>query len=218
MDRNLSKCIKCGVDKVDADDCPSCGVIYATAERDFFENLREKIRNEEVERPIKSEHADSVKTTNDNNKNEDEEAYFLKLRAKHKKQRRILMIVLGCTLVWGGWSFLNDMIYEMKGGVSKESNKKLEKIKAARKNEKEEKYTSHTMPNYDVCLDALDRIVKEEKIGFDRNGRNANRSLGDCWWDKKTGKAFCNDSAGLMIHFHCSSSGILYEYYEVFKQ
>jgi len=46
MEQLFKKCIKCGADKVNADECPFCGVIYAKAEKAFYDNLKGKATKE----------------------------------------------------------------------------------------------------------------------------------------------------------------------------
>jgi hypothetical protein len=65
MEQSLAKCIKCGADKVEAEECPNCGVIYAKAEKIFFDNIKNEVREKENERLAKEKEnrvKDSAKT------------------------------------------------------------------------------------------------------------------------------------------------------------
>ena len=46
---SFTKCINCGADKVGIELCPLCGVLYAKAEKVYFEKLKEELRKEGYE-------------------------------------------------------------------------------------------------------------------------------------------------------------------------
>jgi hypothetical protein len=50
MLRSFTKCINCGADKVGLELCPLCGVLYAKAEKVYFEKLKEELRKEGYEK------------------------------------------------------------------------------------------------------------------------------------------------------------------------
>jgi len=110
MASDLTKCIKCGADKVNAEECPSCGVIYAKAEKVFYEKIKEEIRQEEIEPSDTSEEVEANKSADDGEKENDnlQETYD-ELKAEKSKHHWVaIVIVLAAIVVTLGGFILDD--------------------------------------------------------------------------------------------------------------